>query len=150
MESHLLKNQAAVYLNIFLHAGNSLACLIDIFASARPWKAFHFLYAVIFGFVYAAFSLIYWGAGGVGICYPSRTETATVHKGDSFIHSFIRSFVHSFIHSFIFHTFIQLFYSILGPLSNKHRQMISKNPMFNGLSIPNQNQKNIKSLFPTL
>ena len=37
-----------------------------------------------------------------------------------------------------------------GPLSSKHRQMISKNPMFNGLSIPNQSQKSLKSLFPNL
>ena len=39
---------------------------------------------------------------------------------------------------------------LLGPLSNKHRQIISKNPMFNGLSAPNsQGQKSIKNLFPT-
>ena len=39
---------------------------------------------------------------------------------------------------------------LMGPLSSKHRQMISKNPMFNGLSIPNQSQKSLKSLFPNL
>ena len=39
---------------------------------------------------------------------------------------------------------------LLGPLSNKHRQIISKNPMFNGLSAPTQQgQKSIKNLFPT-
>ena len=39
---------------------------------------------------------------------------------------------------------------LLGPLSNKHRQIISKNPMFNGLSAPaSQGQKSIKNLFPT-
>ena len=40
---------------------------------------------------------------------------------------------------------------LLGPLSNKHRQIISKNPMFNGLSAPSSQgqQKSIKNLFPT-
>ena len=47
-------------------------------------------------------------------------------------------------------TIEKLFFEITGPLSSKHRQMISKNPMFNGLSIPNQSQKSLKSLFPNL
>lgn len=42
---------------------------------------------------------------------------------------------------------------LLGPLATKHRQMISKNPMFNGLSAPPgsslSSQKHLKSLFPT-
>ena len=37
---------------------------------------------------------------------------------------------------------------LMGPLASKHRQIISKNPMFNGLSAPTQSQKNLKSLFP--
>ena len=93
MESHLLENETEKILNIFLHASNSVACLIDIFISARPWKAFHFVYAMTFGFYYASFSLIYWGGGGVGICYASRDDcpydTCTVPKGEEWCDPFI-------------------------------------------------------------
>ena len=68
----MLKNTAAVVLNVFLHAVNTIVCLIDIWISGRPWKSFHFIYAIFFGLYYAAFSLIYWGAGGTGICYVER------------------------------------------------------------------------------
>ena len=68
----MLKNTAAVVLNVFLHAVNTAVCLIDIWISGRPWKSFHFIYAIFFGLYYAAFSLIYWGAGGTGICYVER------------------------------------------------------------------------------
>lgn len=84
VEAQLLQNEAAVYLNIFLHAVNSLACLVDICVTGRPWKVFHFMWAIVFGVWYAGFSLIYWGAGGVGICYatPEGHPTATVHTQD--------------------------------------------------------------------
>ena len=72
VEAHLLKNTAAVVLNFFLHGVNSITCLIDIWISGRPWKPFHFVYSIYFGLWYAAFSLIYWGAGGTGICYKER------------------------------------------------------------------------------
>ena len=68
----MLRNTAAVVLNAFLHAVNTAVCLIDIWISGRPWKSFHFIYAILFGLYYAAFSLIYWGAGGTGICYVER------------------------------------------------------------------------------
>ena len=38
-----------------------------------------------------------------------------------------------------------------GPLAAKHRQIVSKNPMFNGLSAPannNQTHKTLATLFP--
>ena len=91
MEAQLLKNEAAIYLNIFLYGVNSLTCLIDIFITARPWKPFHFIYGILFGFYYAAFSLIYWGAGGVGVCYSTKEghPTATVQRGNSFCDAFI-------------------------------------------------------------
>ena len=49
---------------------------------------FHFVYPIIFGFYYAGFSLIFWGGGGVGVCYNTKTTpqnhpTATVHFPDS-------------------------------------------------------------------
>ena len=92
VESHLLKNEIAVILNVFLHGVNSITCLIDIFISARPWKVFHFVYPIIFGFYYAGFSLIFWGGGGVGVCYNTKTTpenhpTATVHFPDRY-HSY--------------------------------------------------------------
>lgn len=91
MEAHLLKNEAAIYLNIFLHAVNSIACLIDIFITARPWKIFHFVYPICFGLYYTAFSLIYWGAGGVGVCYTTDIghPTAIVKKGGFWCDPFI-------------------------------------------------------------
>ena len=91
MEAHLLKNEAAVYLNIFLHAVNSIACLIDIFITARPWKFFHFVYPICFGLYYTAFSLIYWGAGGVGVCYTTDLghPTATEKRGEFWCDPFI-------------------------------------------------------------
>ena len=89
VEAHLLKNETAEYLNIFLHGVNSFTCLIDIFISARPWKLLHFLYPICFGTYYAAFSLIYWGAGGLGVCYKYRTDTATVHSNNMWCDPFI-------------------------------------------------------------
>ena len=91
VESKLLKNELAVILNIFLHGVNSITCLVDIFISARPWKVFHFIYAIIFGFYYAGFSLIYWGGGGVGVCYPTQKDhpTATVRRGNEWCDPFI-------------------------------------------------------------
>ena len=64
-----MQNPAAEILNIFLHAVNTIVCLVDIWISGRPWKCFHFIYAIFFGVYYSAFSLIYWGAGETGICY---------------------------------------------------------------------------------
>ena len=91
VEAHLLKNEAAVILNVFLHGCNSIACFIDIFISRRPWKLFHFIYPILFGCYYAGFSLIYWGAGGVGVCYPSREghPTATVQIENTWCDPFI-------------------------------------------------------------
>ena len=45
-----------------------------IIITGRPWKPFHFLWSICFGLYYAAFSLIYWGAGGTGICKKDRPE----------------------------------------------------------------------------
>ena len=39
---------------------------------------------------------------------------------------------------------------LLGPLSNKHRQIISKNPMFNGLSAPSQQDYTRTNISSTL
>ena len=57
-----------LFLNVFLHGLNSVACLVDIFINHRPWHALHFTFAVGFGLYYALFSLIYWACGGLGMC----------------------------------------------------------------------------------
>ena len=36
----------------------------------RPIRLEHFYMPIIFGLYYTAFSLIYWTAGGVGVCMP--------------------------------------------------------------------------------
>ena len=36
----------------------------------RPIRIHHFYLAVIFGIYYTIFSVLYWAAGGVGICMP--------------------------------------------------------------------------------
>ena len=57
-------------LNVFLHAINTLSVLVDLMITARPIRIHHFYLAVIFGIYYTIFSLVYWAAGGVGICMP--------------------------------------------------------------------------------
>ena len=94
MEDHLLENETAIILNVFVHGINSITCLIDIFISARPWRLFNFTYAIVFGAYYASFSLIYWGAGGVGLCYDTNVDlriplSATVHKNNQWCNPFI-------------------------------------------------------------
>ena len=94
MEDHLLENETAIILNVFVHGINSITCLIDIFISARPWRLFNFAYAIVFGAYYAILSLIYWGAGGVGICYDTIEDlriplSAAVHKNNQWCNPFI-------------------------------------------------------------
>ena len=57
-----------------IHGCNSLACLLDIFVSNRPWKPLHFAWPILLGCTYAAFSLIYWGVGGLGMCLDEFEE----------------------------------------------------------------------------
>ena len=43
-------------------------------------------------------------------------------------------------------------FNVLGPLAAKHRQLISRNSMYNGLNAPNSkvpNSKSLESTFPT-
>jgi hypothetical protein len=58
------------FLNIFLHLINSLSCLLDLCLTARPLRVHHSYLPVLFGFWYALFSLVYWAAGGTGLCIP--------------------------------------------------------------------------------
>jgi len=68
VEFELMKGTWMTILNVFLHAINTVSCLIDIMITARPIYIHHFYLPVAFGVWYTLFSLIYWAAGGVGIC----------------------------------------------------------------------------------
>ena len=65
---HLLKTKEAVYLNFFIHGVNSISCLVDVFLNRRPIKALHFYFAMVYGVLYAVFSVVYWQLGGLGMC----------------------------------------------------------------------------------
>ena len=90
-EGDILQNIYAVYLNIFLHGINSISCFIDIFISGRPWRFSHFIFPIFFGLYYAFFSVIYWAAGGVGLCFTGDNipEDATEQQGDYFCTPYI-------------------------------------------------------------
>ncbi len=49
---------------IHVHGVNVLVVLLDLFVSRMPYQFLHFCYATLFSFLYAIFSLIYFGAGG--------------------------------------------------------------------------------------
>lgn len=66
-------------LNVFLHGLNTVSCLIDIMVTARPIYIHHSYLPIIFGVYYTLFSLVYWAAGGVGICMrrcPGSSDSA--------------------------------------------------------------------------
>lgn len=64
----LLETPWEYFLNFFVHALNSIFCLIDIFLTDRPYRVLHFYVPIGYGLFYVIFSLIYWGAGGTGFC----------------------------------------------------------------------------------
>lgn len=68
MEGGMLQNTWMEILNFFLHGMNTISCLIDIFITDRPWRFAHFIYTHCFGLYYITFSIIYWAAGGKGVC----------------------------------------------------------------------------------
>jgi len=70
VENNLLKNEWMKFLNVFLHLINSISCLIDIFITARPIRYAHVWLPVLFGVYYTIFSVVYWAAGGTGVCSP--------------------------------------------------------------------------------
>ena len=63
-------------LNVFLHGINTVSCLLDIMITARPIRIHHFYLAIIFGLYYTTFSVLYWAAGGEGICAPRCHQLA--------------------------------------------------------------------------
>ena len=55
VEQHLLKTDAAVFFNIFVHGFNSISILIDLLVNARPHRIPHFYFSIIFGVGYMTF-----------------------------------------------------------------------------------------------
>lgn len=53
--------------NITKHALNSVFMVIDTFLNSIPVRLFHFIYALVYTFVYLAFTVVYWQLGGTNI-----------------------------------------------------------------------------------
>lgn len=86
----MLNSTSAKLGNFVIHGCNTLVCLLDIFISNRPWKPLHFFWSILFGLCYATFSLIYWAAGGLGMCFDEKPEEGvTVHVGDQWCAPYI-------------------------------------------------------------
>ncbi|XP_061186460.1 protein rolling stone-like [Saccostrea echinata] len=78
----LTVTESQLFNDLNMHAFNTVFVLIDIAISARPVRFLHFLYPIIYGLVYTAFSLVLYGASGTVIynvldysqpLYPSIT-----------------------------------------------------------------------------
>ncbi len=50
--------------DFLVHAVNSIVSMSDLFISKRPYRILHFFHPLAFLTAYAAFSAIYWAAGG--------------------------------------------------------------------------------------
>jgi len=88
VDNNLIQGAWLNFLNFFLHGVNSISCIIDMFITARPVKFGHVYLPVIFGLYYTVFSLIYWAAGGTGICRCEdgiEVEGCVIHC-DSYIY----------------------------------------------------------------
>ena len=84
LEAGMLNDTTSKLGNFLTHGYNSLACLLDIFISDRPWKSLHFFWPVLMGFTYAAFTLIYWAAGGLfppDFCPRDKSMMASTSVG---------------------------------------------------------------------
>ena len=55
------------FMDIAVHALNSIVMLIEFFMASTPVRILHVLYVMIFSVVYSLFTVIYWSAGGVTV-----------------------------------------------------------------------------------
>lgn len=51
--------------DVWVHAGNSVAMLLEIIAAEYTFRVFHFIHPILVGLIYLIFTLIYYFAGGV-------------------------------------------------------------------------------------
>ena len=70
VEFNIIQGTWMNILNVFLHGINTVSCLLDMMTTARPVRIHHFYLACVFGIWYCFFSLLYWAAGGLGMCMP--------------------------------------------------------------------------------
>lgn len=52
-------------IDVWIHAGNSLAMFLEIVVAEYTFRVFHFIYPIFVGLIYLLFTLIYYFAGGV-------------------------------------------------------------------------------------
>ena len=57
--------------DIHVHAVNSVVILLEMLLNAIPIRYLHGVYSLVFGGLYAAFSLIYWAADHGNVLYPN-------------------------------------------------------------------------------
>ena len=55
------------FMDIAVHALNSVVMLVEFFLASTPVRVLHVLYVMIFSVVYSLFTIIYWAAGGVTV-----------------------------------------------------------------------------------
>ena len=70
VEFNIMKTTWMKVLNVFLHGVNTISCVVDMMMTARPVRIQHFYLPCVFGIWFTLFSLVYWAAGGLGMCMP--------------------------------------------------------------------------------
>ena len=55
------------FMDIAVHALNSIVMLVELFIASTPVRVLHVLYVMVFSVVYSLFTVIYWAAGGVTV-----------------------------------------------------------------------------------
>ncbi|XP_028406663.1 protein rolling stone-like [Dendronephthya gigantea] len=63
------------FMDISVHALNSVFILTELFTANTSVRVLHWIYVLLFSIIYAAFTVIYWAAGGVN----SRGEPFIYH-----------------------------------------------------------------------
>ena len=53
------------FMDVSIHALNSLFVLIELFMGSIPVRLLHVVYVMIFSSIYSIFTVVYWAAGGV-------------------------------------------------------------------------------------
>lgn len=51
-------------LNVMVHAGNSVAMVLELLFAGPPSRLLHALHPIAYAVVYMIFNVIYWAAGG--------------------------------------------------------------------------------------
>lgn len=65
------------FMDISVHALNSVFILTELFTGKLPVHILHWIYVMLFSIIYAVFTIIYWAAGGVN------------YRGDPYIYDIL-------------------------------------------------------------